>query len=201
MNALSPDNLLADAFACSGSVRPDSAPWKAQAIGNLEARLALAWYNARKAERIGPKDGATIAKNDQMAEHNAIVLERINGPTVFADIRDALDDVDQVRRALVRLRRLGSVTTVAQRIDGVRQNVYSRAEAMTPEAITRQSAAIEASRKAKAGQRRAIEATVERLHAQGLTNKQIAAKLHRGAGHIAAIVLRLGLAFNREAKE
>jgi hypothetical protein len=127
MNAHTPADLLADAFTCSGSVRHDSAPWKAQAIANLESRLAVRWAADRQREVFGDasKDPAVIEKSKRecrKAVYDAIA-ETDNYTELCAELGYPAPYIQSALRNLVSIgavtySRRGERRTYAQALEG-----------------------------------------------------------------------------------
>ena len=127
MNAHTPADLLADAFTCSGSVRHDSAPWKAQAIANLESRLAVAWAAARAAERKPPQEIVLDYTGHETTrdERDRAVFDAIGKHALVPDIQAAAklphaQVLDSIRRLIhggyITRKRIGGNSIHAQAI-------------------------------------------------------------------------------------
>jgi len=134
MNAHTPADLLADAFTCSGSVRPDSAAWKSQAIGNLEARLAVAWADARAKERKPAPEIILDATGAQTTrdERDRAVFAAIGKHALVPDIQAAAKlPHPQVLESIRRLIHGGYITR--KRIGG--NSIHAQAIGSPPDAL------------------------------------------------------------------
>lgn len=205
MNALTPINdLLPEAFKCSGSINSTSPAWKSQAIGNIEARLAVAWTAARATEKSGPMDYPLKDNSDAIAARAEIDAD------VFAAIPDAptLDDLEvaleypraHIQNSLQRLRTVGKImsrktcdgNTYAQAIgtpldaqDGVSATHVAESE---DDRSTGLKLGARAAAMAKAKQARETRAKVEELYRLGCSGRHIAEQLKMNRRYVLGVM-------------
>ena len=177
MNAIVPADLIADAFTCSGSVTPASAPWKSQAISNLESRLAIRWAADRAKERRPAADIILDANGEQTTrdERDRAVFDAIGKHALANDIQAAADlPHAQVLDSIRRLVHAGYITR--QRIGGL--SVFTQAIGEPPEGLgdvpaTRGTNATIASAAARKSAKAEKKEKVLALHDEGHSRAEI----------------------------
>jgi hypothetical protein len=192
MNAHTPADLLADAFTCSGSVRPDSAPWKAQAIANLESRLAVRWAADRAKERKPPQEIVLDYTGHETTrdERDRAVYDAIGRHALVADIQAAAKlPHAQVLDSIRRLVHGGYITR--KRIGG--NSIHAQAIGSPPEGLvdaprTRASTAMEASAAARKIAKAQKAAEVEALRAEGLSLGQIIERMGLSRSYVCQLM-------------
>ena len=199
MNAHTPADLLSDAFTCSGSVQPDSALWKAQAIGNLESRLAVAWAADRQREVYGSANNDPTVKEALKRECQQAVYEALPELNNYHDLCAELDyPPPYIQSALrnlcaigrVEYTRRGDARTYAQAPEGTVQSEVMASGTWMLKA--QQSACV-----AKIAKGMANRAKIAEMHGVGLSADFIAAQVKLSKRRVMEVIQDI----RREARQ